>query len=103
MKTFLKYSQFAFVLLLVVFVSACSDDDSSSSKKLNSVSYKVVDSGSLEHNGSSISGSGSVAFVDSLGEINEGSSFALKFTLEDGGRVVLAPVDYVIWTEQLET
>lgn len=74
-----------------LFLSAsCGDSDgggSDSTKKLDGVSYVVVDAGSLEHGSTEVSGEGSFAFSEPRKD--QGNSFAFTGTIADGGSLSL--------------
>ncbi|NRA44828.1 MAG: hypothetical protein HRU09_07730 [Oligoflexales bacterium] len=87
----MKRTLLASVIALFFSVAVgCSDDDdssSSSSYNLNGVSYNAVDAGTLTHGTTSISGAGSIVFVDP--NAGQGNHYSLSFTLEDAGSLTL--------------
>lgn len=78
------------VILTMAILGACGSDSgggSDSGYKLGDSSYMVVDGGTLSHKGTSISGVGSVAFVDPTK--NKDNSYAVQFDLQDNGSLSL--------------
>ena len=84
-----RFSFVPLTMLFVGFASCSSDSDSSSdsSYKLNEVAYNVVDAGSLTHGSTSLSGAGSIVFVDPNKE--QDNHYSLGFTLEDAGSLTV--------------
>jgi hypothetical protein len=80
----------AVVGALVVALSACNGDDGNTvTYSLDGAGYVVITSGTLQHNSTNVSGSGSIVFNDPLPGIASKSSFELSFTIQDGGSLTL--------------
>lgn len=79
---------FLVVLALASGVGACSDDQGDL-LFLNGVGYRVVNAGSLAHNNTNVTGTGSIVFNSPLSSIQSANSYALSFVLADGGSLVL--------------
>jgi hypothetical protein len=85
------FTRLTLTLLLGSVLTACGSDSSSvATHSLNNVEYATVSEGTLAHNGTNITGTGSVVFVSPLSGITSNNSFALQFTLSDGGGLTLA-------------
>ena len=79
----------ALLLFIAAFQLGGCGSSSSSSLKLNGMEYVVLDAGNLQHNGTSVSGSGSFVVREPLGQTTSEQSFVLNFTLEEGGSLAL--------------
>lgn len=86
MKTFYQAGTAFFFLILL---GACGDDNGSTTLSLNGAGYVVITPGSLQHNSDSVSGSGELVFNSPLSEVRSKHSYALSFTVEDGGSLTL--------------
>lgn len=75
--------------LAVAFAACDSDNPTGTAYQLNGVEYGIVDAGSLQHNSTSLSGSGSLVFISPLAGITSKNSYALQFTLAEGGSLTL--------------
>lgn len=79
-----------FFALFSIFISACSNNTSAThSYQFHGVEYGTISDGTLEHRGSSIEGSGSLIFISPLAGISSKESYALQFTLAEGGSLSL--------------
>lgn len=87
MKTFYH---FGMVFFFLIALGACGGDDENGSTalSLDGAGY-VITSGSLQHNSDNVAGSGSIVFNDPLSGISSKHSYALSFTIEDGGSLTL--------------
>jgi hypothetical protein len=88
MKTFYQTGT-AFFFLIVLGACGGDDDNGSTTLSLDGAGYVVITSGSLQHNSDNVAGSGSILFNDPLSGIDSKHSYALSFTIEDGGSLTL--------------
>ena len=77
--------------LIAVFIGlvSCKDDNSSSedSHKLNGITYKVLETGTLKHAENGVLGTGSIIVVNPTKD--KDNHYSLSFTLEDQGSLLL--------------
>jgi hypothetical protein len=78
------------VLLSLFVLDACGNsDDGATVFSLDGAGYIVITSGSLQHNSTNVSGSGTIVFNNPLSGISTKHSYALSFEIEDGGSLTL--------------
>lgn len=88
MKTFYQTGM-VFFFLIVLGACGGDDDNGSTTVSLDGAGYVVITPGSLQHNSDNVAGSGSIVFNDPLSGIDTKHSYALSFTIEDGGSLTL--------------
>lgn len=88
MKTFYQTGT-VFFFLIVLGACGGDDDNGSTTLSLDGAGYVVITPGSLQHNSDNVAGSGSIVFNDPLSGIDSKHSYALSFTIEDGGSLTL--------------
>jgi hypothetical protein len=84
----------ALVTSVFILASACGkdsdgDDAGAATGKFAGKDYVVLEQGDLAASEAAISGSGTIAFKDPVGELGAKKDYALTFTLEDGGSLDL--------------
>ncbi|MDC4227742.1 MAG: hypothetical protein MPW14_09330 [Candidatus Manganitrophus sp.] len=88
MKTFYQTGM-VFFFLIVLGACGGDDDNGSTTLSLDGAGYVVITPGSLQHNSDNVAGSGSIVFNDPLSGVATKHSYALNFTLADGGSLTL--------------
>jgi hypothetical protein len=78
-----------FVALFVVALFGCGGAGNTSGDKIGAQSYTEVDSGTLVKSGSTISGTGSIVFLNPLSAVSSNHNFQTTFSLEDSGSLTL--------------
>lgn len=82
-----------FVLISSLLVFGCGSSGGSggsNNAQFSGLSYVEIGSGSLTKSSTSISGTGTIAFVDPLSAVSSGHNFHSTFSLQDGGSIALA-------------
>lgn len=74
------------LLLVGLFFTSCTDLSGGSTGANDNIGDSVVSDGLIQE-GRTIRGSGELAFATSLGLVNSGKSFRLKFNLDENGSV----------------
>ncbi|MBM4254079.1 MAG: hypothetical protein FJ146_19100 [Deltaproteobacteria bacterium] len=80
-------------LIALLVIAGCdkgaTGTDTANQGSLGSSPYVTVDTGNLASSGTGLKGQGSIAFKDPVGAIGARKSYALAFSLDDGGSLTL--------------